>query len=230
MSSRGAQEEEMPSARASGLSRDRALVAAIQVADREGLDGLTMRRLADELGAGVMSVYHHVANKDDLVGHMVDRVVEEMELADAGPDWKAALKRTAISAHEVLLRHPWATALLLSGSAVSPARLRYMDAMLGCLRRAGFSPELTDVAYHTLDSHIIGFTLWLVGISAGMERLGALSNVFDLFDADALPHLAEHAHQHLRERGPDDPRPFEFGLDLILDGLERRLSAQGSGG
>jgi AcrR family transcriptional regulator len=220
----------MPSARASGLSRDRALVAAIGVADREGLDSLTMRRLADELGAGVMSVYHHVANKDDLVGRMVDRVVEEMELADAGPDWKAALKRTAISAHDVLKRHPWATALLLSGSAVSPARLRYMDAMLGCLRGAGFSPELTDVAYHTLDSHIIGFTLWLVGISAGMERFGAVSKVFDLFDSAELPHLAEHAQQHLRERGPDDPRPFEFGLDLILDGLERRLAAQGSGG
>jgi hypothetical protein len=100
-----------------------------------------------------------------------------------------------------------------------------MDAMLGCLRNAGFSPEQTDLAYHALDSHIMGFTLWLVNISAGMERLGEVRNVFDLFDADALPHLAEHAEQHLRERGADEPGPFEFGLDLILEGLERRLAS-----
>src|SRR5690606_21016250 len=129
----------------SRLSRDRVLAAAIEIADRDGIDALTMRRLADELGAGAMSVYYHVANKHDLLGGMVDLVVGEMELADAGPNWKSALKRTATSAHEVLLRHPWATALLLSGPGVSDARLRYMDAMLGCLRGAGFSPELTDL-------------------------------------------------------------------------------------
>jgi AcrR family transcriptional regulator len=207
----------------SRLSRDRVLAAAIEIADRDGIDALTMRRLADELGAGAMSVYYHVANKDDLLGGMVDLVVGEMELADARPDWKSALKQTATSAHEVLLRHPWATALLLSGPGVSDARLRYMDAMLGCLRGAGFSPELTDLSYHALDSHIMGFTLWLVGISAGMERLGPVSNVFELFDPIEFPHLAEHARQHMRERQPDEQGAFEFGLDLILDGLERRL-------
>lgn len=211
-------------ARARRLSRDRVLAAAIEIADREGIAALTMRRLADELGSSAMSPYYHVANKDDLLGSMVDHVVEEMDLAGPGSDWKAELKRTATSAHEVLRRHAWATPLLLSGPTVSAPRLRYMDAMLGCLRGAGFSPELTDLAYHALDSHIVGFTLWLVGISAGLEKLGPVSNVFELFDADELPHLAEHAQQHLRERRPGEPGAFEFGLDLILDGLDRRLA------
>lgn len=212
--------------RASRLSRDRVLAAAIELADRDGIAALTMRRLAEDLGTGAMSAYYHVASKDELLGLMVDRVVDEMDLADAGPDWKAAIKRTATSAHDVLRRHPWATPLLLSGPGVSGARLRYIDAMLGCLRRAGFSPEQTDLAYHALDSHIMGFTLWLVGISAGMEKLGPVSNVFDLFDADAFPYLAEHAHQHLRERREGEQGAFEFGLDLILEGLERRLAAR----
>jgi AcrR family transcriptional regulator len=211
-------------AKPSRLSRERVLAAAIELADREGIAALTMRRLAEELGTSAMSAYHHVANKDQLLGHMVDRVVEEMDLADGAGDWKVAIKRTATSAHELLIGHPWATPLLLSGPTVSAPRLRYMDAMLGCLRRAGFSPEQTDLAYHALDSHIMGFTLWLVGISAGLEKLGPVSNAFDLFDADALPYLAEHARQHLREREPGEPGAFEFGLDLILEGLERRLA------
>lgn len=212
--------------RASGLSRDRALSAAIEIADRDGIEALTMRRLADELGAGAMSVYYHVANKDELLAAMVDLVVQEMELPPPDAGWKAALKHAATSAHQVLLQHPWATPLLLGGGGVSGARLRQMDAILGCLRAAGFSAEQTDHAYHSLDSHIMGFTLWLVGISAGMQRLGPVSNALDLFDADAHPHLAEHVHQHMRERSPDEPGEFEFGLDLILDGLERMLPGQ----
>lgn len=215
----------MPGARTERLSRERVLDAAIGIADREGIEALTMRRLADELGAGAMSVYYHVANKDDLLAGMVDRVVGEMEVADAGAAWRASLKRSATSAHEVLRRHAWATVLLLTGAAPSDARLRYMDAMLGCLRGAGFSAQQTDLAYHALDSHVMGFTLWLVNVSAGMERFGDASRFFELFDTDALPHLAEHAHQHLREREPDEQSPFEFGLEMILEGLERRLGA-----
>lgn len=209
--------------KANRLSRDRVLQMAIRIADRDGIEGLTMRRLADELEAGAMSVYYHVANKDDLLTGMVDRVVREMDFADAVPDWRSALTRSATSAHDVLLRHAWATSLLLTGAGASDARLRYMDAMLGCLRGAGFSPEQTDLAYHALDSHIMGFTLWQVGVSAGLERLGSVSRAFELFDEDELPHLAEHVRQHLRERGPDETGPFEFGLELILEGLERRL-------
>ncbi len=210
---------------AAKLSRERVLGAAIGLADRDGIEALTMRRLADELGAGAMSVYYHVAGKDEIIDGMVETVVREMTLPPAGPDWKASLKLAATSAHEVLLRHPWATAMILSRPVVSPARLRQMDAILGCLRGAGFSAEQTDLAYHVLDSHIMGFTLWLVGIRAGLERLGPVTNAFDLFDADALPHLAEHAREHQRERRADEPGPFAFGLDLILDGLERSRDA-----
>ena len=136
-------------------------------------------------------------------------------------DWRASLKQAATSTHEVLIRHPWATTLLLSGPVASPARLRQMDAILGCLRVAGFSAEQTDHAYHALESHIMGFTLWLAGINTGIQRIGSVANLTALFDADALPYLAEHAEQHLRERRPDEPGAFEFGLDLVLDGIGR---------
>lgn len=203
------------------LSRERAIEAAIHIADRDGIDALTMRRLADELHAGAMSVYHHIPGKDQLLGAMVDRVVGEMDLPSAGGDWKAELKRAATSAHEVLIAHPWAAGQILSGPLISEARLRQMNAILGCLRDAGFSADLTDHAYHALDAHIMGFTLWLVGISAGMERIGDVRNALELFAKYDLPDLTEHAHQHMRERAPDEPGEFEFGLDLLLDGLDR---------
>lgn len=203
------------------LSRERVLGAAIGLADSEGIDGLTIRRLASELGVGTMSVYYYVANKDEILDGMVEMVVEEMELPPANGAWKPAIRSAALSAHEVLSRHPWSAGLLLSGNRVSHARLRHMDAILGCLRAGGFTAEETDRAYHALDSHIMGFTLWLVGISAGLARFGPPASFLERFDTRALPHLAEHVEQHLRERSPDEPGEFEFGLDLILDGLER---------
>jgi AcrR family transcriptional regulator len=210
------------------LTRQRVLNAAMQIADREGLEALTMRRLADELGAGAMSVYHHVPNKDGIVEGILDRVVGEMA-PPSGSDWKAALRGAAMSAHEALGRHPWAAAALLGGERVSPARLRHTDAILGCLRGAGFSDVETDLAYHVLDSHIMGFSLWLAGISAGLRRLGPVSDAFDLFDAAELPHLAEHVEVHLRDTHAEQPSPFAYGLDLILDGLERQLAARPPG-
>lgn len=207
------------------LTRERVLDAAMRIADGEGLEALTMRRLADELGAGAMSVYHHVPNKDGIVDGILERVVGEME-PPTGPHWKAALRAASVSAHEALGRHPWAAAALLGGERASPARLRHMDAILGCLRGAGFSDVETDLAYHVLDSHIMGFSLWLAGISAGLRRLGPVSNAYELFDASELPHLAEHIDVHLREDRTAQPSPFAYGLDLILDGLERQLAAR----
>jgi len=207
------------------LSRERVLMAAVGIADRQGIEALTMRRLAEDLDAGAMSAYYHVASKDELLAGMVDVVIGEMELPPDNQGWKLALKHAAMSAHRVLLAHPWAAALILNGPVASQARLRQMDAILGCFRRGGFSAELTDHAYHALDSHVMGFTLWLVGISAGIERLGDVRNAFDLFDRTDLPYLAEHAEQHMRERDPDEPGEFEFGLDLVLDGLERLRDA-----
>jgi AcrR family transcriptional regulator len=207
------------------LSRDRVLRAAITLADEAGIEALSMRKLGQELGVEAMSLYNHVANKDDILGGMVDIVVDEIELPAAGADWKAAIRRTAISAYEVLLAHPWAANLVLSGPGVSYARLRYMDGILGCLRTGGFSAEMTDHAYHALDSHIMGFTLWQVGISAGLANISSVQDFLRELDQDAYPHLAEHAQQHMQERNPEDEGEFAFGLDLILDGLERMLDS-----
>ena len=206
------------------LSRDRVLRAAIVLADETGIDALSMRRLGQELGVEAMSLYNHVANKDDILGGMVDIVVGEIELPAAG-DWQAAIRRTAISAYEVLLGHPWAASLVLSGPGLSYARLRYMDGILGSLRAGGFSAEMTDHAYHALDSHVMGFTLWQVGISAGLANISSVEDFLRELDQDAYPHLAEHAQQHMKERNPEDEGEFAFGLDLILDGLERLLDS-----
>ncbi|MBA4169773.1 MAG: TetR/AcrR family transcriptional regulator C-terminal domain-containing protein [Chloroflexi bacterium] len=205
------------------LSRARVLEAAIGLADEAGIGSLTMRRLAQVLGVEAMTLYYYVSNKDDILNGMVDIVVAEIELPTPDTDWKAAIRRTAISAYEVLQLHPWAASLMLSSSGVSHARLRYMDAVLGSLRQAGFSAEMTDHAYHALESHIIGFTLWVVGMNLGsQEDLAGLAADFlrDL-PRDELPYLAEHVEQHMKERDPEDEGEFAFGLDLILDGLER---------
>ena len=206
------------------LSRKRVLRAAIGLADEAGIETLSMRKLGQELGVEAMSLYNHVANKDDILAGMVDIVVDEIELPAPGANWKAAIRRTAISAYEVLLAHPWAANLVLSGPGLSYARLRYMDGILGSLRRGGFSAEMTDHAYHALDSHIMGFTLWQVGISAGLANISSVEDFLRELDQDAYPHLAEHAQQHMKARDPDDEGEFSFGLDLILDGLERLRS------
>jgi AcrR family transcriptional regulator len=205
------------------LSRDRVLAAAVGLADRSGLESLTMRKLAQELGVEAMTLYYHVQNKDDILAGIVDLVVREFELPSSEGDWKAAIRRTAISANVALMRHPWAANLMLSGVHVSQARLRYMDAILGRLREAGFSADQTDHAYHALDSHILGYTLWVVGMDLGTEDdLAAMATEFlKGFPRDELPHLAEHIEQHAKPRRPDDKGDFAFGLDLILDGLER---------
>jgi AcrR family transcriptional regulator len=205
------------------LSRERVLQAAIELADRSGIEALTMRRLGKELGVEAMTLYYYVPNKDDILDGIVDIVVSEIDVPSDGPDWKAAMRRSAISAHDVLLRHPWACGLILSSAGVRPARMRYMDAVLGGFRKAGFSAEMTDHAYHALDSHIMGFTMWETRISAEVPDLkGAAATFLRELPVDDYPHLVEHIHQHLKERNPDDDEgEFEFGLDLILDGLDR---------
>lgn len=211
------------------LSRERVLDAAIALADERGIDALTMRGLAQELGVEAMTLYYYVRNKDEILTGIVDRVVSEFELPSSGGDWKAAIRATAISAYRVLISHRWAAGLILSGPGVSQARLRYMDAILGTLRGAGFSAEMTDHAYHALDSHVMGFTLWVVGMNLGTdEELAALAADFvdEIRDAN-LPHLIEHVEQHMKAPDPDEKPEFEFGLDLILDGLERMRDGTG---
>jgi AcrR family transcriptional regulator len=213
------------------LSRERVLDAAIRLADEGGIESLTMRRLARALGVEAMSLYNHVANKGDLVDAMVDLVVSEIDLPSTTEAWDVAVRKCAISAHEVLLRHPWSCSLVMSSASTRVprnARIRYMEWLLGRLREAGFSPELTYHAYHALDGHILGFTLWELGHSAAANAMRddkdfadfAASFVRELRAAD-YPYLAEHAEQHLAAAGDDGASEFEFGLDLILDGLER---------
>lgn len=207
------------------LSRERVLEAAIQLADEGGINALSIRKLAQAVGLRPMSLYHYVAGKDEILNGILGIVVGEFELAGESGDWKQAIRASAISAHHVLLRHPWACALMMSGAGISTPRLRYMEALLRRLRKAGLSAETTDHAYHALDSHIIGFTLWHVGYAAGMQTFTdeAAKSLGDLLGG--YPYLIEHAEQHMRRRRPDEPTDFEFGLDLILNSLEAMLQA-----
>lgn len=204
------------------LSRGRVLAAAMTLADEDGIGALSMRRLGQRLEVEAMSLYHHVANKEDLLGGMLDLVVGEIELPPEDAHWKVAIRRTAMSFHETLRRHPWAAGLLLSPGRFRGAQMRYTDAVLGTFRRGGFSADLTDHAYHALDSHIYGFTLWLVQMNLDASRIEQLATEFLAeLPTDEYPWLVEHIHQHLKPRDPSDEGEFAFGLDLILDGLER---------
>jgi AcrR family transcriptional regulator len=206
------------------------LEAAIRIADDRGIESLSMRRLARELGVEAMSLYNHVANKGDLVDAMVDLVVSEIELPEAA-EWDVAVRACAISAHEVLVRHPWACGLVMAPTtkpSLPSARLRYMEWLLGRLRGAGFSPELTFSAYHAIDSHILGFTMWQLGHAAGARALGGDKEVADFvralvreLPASEFPHFAEHVEQHLAAPEGEGAREYEFALDLILDGLRQ---------
>ncbi|HEX2883418.1 MAG TPA: TetR/AcrR family transcriptional regulator C-terminal domain-containing protein [Candidatus Limnocylindria bacterium] len=207
------------------LNREAVLDAAIALADAEGIGALTMRRLAGELGVEAMTLYYHVANKDEILSGIVDRVIGEFELPDPNAPWRAALRRTAVSAHDVLLRHRWAASLMLSPGTVSDARLRYMEAVLRTLRGAGLSPTMTDRAYHAYEAHISGFTLWQVQMDLDPETLPDLAERFKAsLDPTVFPYLIEHIEQHFDERPPDDEGAFAFGLDLLLEGLERILA------
>ena len=143
------------------LTRDRILRAALELADADGVESITMRKLGGALGFEAMSLYNHVASKDDVLDGILDLVLDETELPAPTGAWDAAIRDSAISVHDALRRHQWACALLMSAGSIRPARLRYMDALLGRLRRAGFSAETTYTAYHVLDAHIFGFSLWL---------------------------------------------------------------------
>jgi AcrR family transcriptional regulator len=203
------------------LTRDHVLRAAVELADEGGLESVTMRRLAQRLGVEAMSLYHHVRNKQDLMGGMLNAVYEEVEPPSSEGDWRAAMRRSAISFHHALLRHPWACSLLASTIEASPTRLRHMDTVLGRLRRAGFSADMTHHAYHALDSHIVGFTLWLLPYMAVARAQPDYAERFlGELSVDDLPHLVEHIGVHMAPDAPGGVDEFEFGLDLILDGLE----------
>ena len=205
------------------LSKERVLHAAVEFADAHGIEALSMRRLAKELGVEAMSLYNHVANKDEILGGIVEIVASEVEVPSDPASWKDSIRRSAISAHDAFLRHRWACQLMTNTPAVVPSRMRWMEGVLATLRGAGFSPNLTHHAYHALDSHITGFTLWQVSFpfDTREELLDLAEDFLRRIPADEYPYVIEHAQEHMAEPDPDEPTEFEFGLDLILDGLER---------
>ena len=205
------------------LSREQVLRAAIALADEGGIESVTMRRLGEQVGVEAMSLYNHVANKVDLLDGMIDGVFGEVELPPGDTDWRSAMRQRAISLRHVLARHRWAIGLMESRSAPGPATLRHHDAVIGTLRRAGFSIELVAHAYSALDSYIYGFALHERGLpfDTPEETAQVAQAMLDGFAAADYPHLAELATQHVLRPGYDYGGEYLFGLDLILDGLEQ---------
>ena len=212
------------------LSRERILRAALDLADKEGIESLSMRKLAQELGVQAMSLYNYVTNKDDLLDGIVDITIGEIEVPTLTTDWKTAMRRRANSAHKVLLRHPWSTLEIVSRVNVGLANMRYVDATLGCLREAGFSFEMADRAWNTIDSHIYGFTLQELKFPfAPTEYSQAAKDGFALIPVHEYPYLNQLT-RHVIEGKYNGIHDFEFGLEIILNGLDRlRENARSSG-
>jgi AcrR family transcriptional regulator len=205
------------------LSKERVLRAALALADAEGIEALSMRRLAKELGVEAMSLYNHVANKDEILDGLIDLVAGEFELPSEA-DWQTAMRRHLVSSRDVLLRHRWATALWMRQGG-GTARMRNGDWMLRTLREAGFSKDLMYHAFHILESYVQGYTLQQLNFPYKGEELAGMAATFlQQLPADEYPDLVEHIEQHL-EPHEEETGGFEIGLDLILDGLERARAA-----
>lgn len=211
----------MPTKPRAPLTRDRIVRAGLQLADGSGVDAVTMRRVGQELGFEAMSLYRHVTGKDDLLNGMLDVVLEEWELPSDEEPWAQAVRASALSVHAALRRHPWAARLLMSGSHLRPARLGYMDSLLGTLRRGGFDADTTYHVYHLLDGHIFGFSLWEIAYtSAEATDEELVARFIATVPWDDYPHLTEHRDQHMSDGAHREVSAFEVGLDLILDGLQ----------
>jgi AcrR family transcriptional regulator len=208
------------------LNRDRVLSAAVAIADAGGVGSLTIRSLADKLGVKPMSVYHYVANKDEILDAIVDLVFAEIDLPRPGRAWRAEMRRRAMSARSVLRGHPWAIALLQSRTSPGPATLRHHDAVIGTLRGAGFSVAMTAHALALIDSYVYGFALSESALPIhGPEPVAEIADsMMRRYAADAYPHLVEFTTEHVIRPGYDFGDEFPFGLDLVLDGLARSLS------
>lgn len=209
------------------LSKNRVLDAAVTIADAGGIGALTIRTLAQELGVKPMTVYHHVANKDEILDGIVEVVFSEIELPVIGGDWRLEMRRRAHSARTVLGRHRWAIGLLESRPTPGPATLRHHDVVLGTLRAAGFSRAMTAHAYALIDSYTYGFALQEASLP--FEGAGAVSEMADPVVAqlagDQYPHMAAMVSEHYLLPDYDFAEEFDFGLNLILDALDASLSS-----
>jgi len=210
------------------LTRQRILAAAVELADAHGIEALTMRKLGVALGVEAMSLYHHVSNKSDLLDGMVDLVFGEIDLARDQPDWRAAMRRRASSARHVLSGHRWAIGLMQSRTAPGPATLRHHDTVIGTLRGAGFTIELTAHAFSALDSYVYGFALQEASLpfEGSAETAEMAQEIMKQFQSGDYPHLTELTVSHVMSPGYDYANEFEYGLDLLLDALERSRQGQ----
>jgi AcrR family transcriptional regulator len=210
------------------LSSSRVLAGAVTLADTIGLDSFTIRKLAAELDVKPMTIYHHVPNKEAILDGMVDIVFSEIDQPPTGPDWKTAIRQRARSARRVLALHPWATPLMESRSTPGEATLRHHDAVIGCFRRGGFSIEMTAHAYALIDNYIYGFALQEASLPAmGGEEMAELAEaIIEPLPGGEYPYLTELATEHVLKPGYDFGDEFEFGLELILDGLKAMAGAR----
>jgi AcrR family transcriptional regulator len=205
------------------LTRERVLQTAVRRADQGGIASLSMRKLGQELGVEAMALYHHFANKDDLVDGMVDLVFGEIELPPSTHDWRTAMRQRAIGVRDALLRHRWAVGLMESRRRPGPANLRHHDAVIGSLRAGGFDIGMAAHAYSVLDSYIYGFALTKMNLpfETSDDVADVAQSMLQPFPPDEYPHMLEILTDHVMKPGYDYGEEFEYGLDLILDGLER---------
>jgi AcrR family transcriptional regulator len=192
-------------------------------ADAGGLEALSMRKLADELGVAPMALYRHVANRDDLVDGMVDVVFSEIDLPSTSGDWGAAMRQRAISVRDVLARHRWAIGLMESRANPGPANLRHHDAVIGSLRAAGFDMDQVAHAYSALDAYIYGFALTKMNLPFDdtSDIAATAQTMLEPFPVNVYPNLVAFITEHAMKPGYDFGDEFEYGLDLVLDGLEQ---------
>jgi AcrR family transcriptional regulator len=208
------------------LTRERILRAAVELADREDLESVSMRKVAQELDVVPMALYRHVAHKDEMLDGMVDMVVGEIDPPETGLDWKTSMRARILSARRMLLRHPWAARVIETRTEATPAVIGYFDEMIGLFRAGGFSIELTHHALHAMGSRLLGFTQELFDDSPGVdpeaeaEMYRAMAERYP--NIGALVEIVMHDDSSVvANRGCDDQFEFEFALDLMLDGLER---------
>lgn len=209
------------------LNRKRVLRAAMAYADRFGLEELSMRKLAEGLGVAPMALYRHIANKEDLIDAMIDVVFGEIDVPVRGAGWKTAMRRRGISVRDALVRHRWAIGLMESRLHPGPANLRHHDAVLGNLRGDGFSVEMAAHAYSVLDSYIYGFALTKMNLpfeNGRGEVVEVAESMLEPFPANTYPNLVEFITEHAMKPGYRYGDEFEYGLDLVLDGLERTMA------
>ena len=212
------------------LTADRIVDGAVALADEVGMQAFTIRRLADAIDAKPMTIYHHIPNKEAIIDGMVDRVFREIDLPPDDVDWRSAILIRSRSMRRVLARHPWASPLMETRTSPGPWTLRHHDSVLGCFRAAGFSLALTAHAYALVDAFLYGFALQEATLPAtgGEEMTDLAASIAAAMPADEFPHLAEFTADHVLQPGYDFGDEFEFGLALILDGLDRAAQATGT--